>query len=222
MKNTRKKMLLSSIAMLLVALVALGSATYAWYITNATVTADETQFSAASADGLVIRHKTSDDWTTAIHDLNKASVLTPASIDYANGSTVVGATGKGTSFTDGTLSGDLSEVPVTQNGATGGYFLVDTFYVASSGASPLENVSFTVKCGTVANTYMNLAIYVDNELKTVLTSDPTEGWTSTSKIDKSGTSITTSGSQTLTKMANMEVAKITAATKDSNGTAIKV
>ena len=44
MKKSRKKMLLSSIAMLLVALVALGSATFAWYITNATVTAEKTQF----------------------------------------------------------------------------------------------------------------------------------------------------------------------------------
>ncbi|MCH5303696.1 MAG: hypothetical protein J1E41_02430, partial [Ruminococcus sp.] len=36
------------------------------------------------------------------------------------------------------------------------------------------------------------------------------------------TSITTSGSQDLTKMANMEIAKITASTKESGGTAIKV
>ena len=54
MKTSRKKMLLSSIAMLLVALVALGSATYAWFSVSKTVSADGMQVQAIAAAGLEI------------------------------------------------------------------------------------------------------------------------------------------------------------------------
>jgi hypothetical protein len=54
MKTTRKKMLLSSIAMLLVALVALGSATYAWFSVSKTVQANGMVVKAISAAGLEI------------------------------------------------------------------------------------------------------------------------------------------------------------------------
>jgi hypothetical protein len=54
MKTSRKKMLLSSIAMLLVALVALGSATYAWFSISKTVTANNMQIKAVATAGLEI------------------------------------------------------------------------------------------------------------------------------------------------------------------------
>ncbi len=56
MKNTtfRKKALLSSVAMLLVALVALGSATFAWFTQNPTVNADGLSLQATASAGLQI------------------------------------------------------------------------------------------------------------------------------------------------------------------------
>ncbi|MBQ8538238.1 MAG: hypothetical protein IJ433_01145 [Ruminococcus sp.] len=56
MKNTtfRKKALLSSVAMLLVALVALGSATFAWFTQNPTVSAEGLTLKATAAAGLQI------------------------------------------------------------------------------------------------------------------------------------------------------------------------
>lgn len=54
MTKSRKRMLLSSIAMLLVALVALGSATYAWFTVSKTVTADGMQVKAIASAGLEI------------------------------------------------------------------------------------------------------------------------------------------------------------------------
>lgn len=217
MKNTRKKMLLSSIAMLLVALIALGSATFAWYITNATVTAEKTQFSAASADGLVIRHTTSDTWSNKVTDLAKASGLTPASISYDTLGNNIGATGQGTAFNDGTLSGDLSPATV-ENGTT---FLVDSFYVASSSGAP-KNATFTIKSGTQEGTYLNLAVYVGSTLQGVYTS--ATGYTSTQKVG--GTSAnpeTASGTQTLVPLAaNTNAGTISAATKESGGTQITI
>ena len=56
MKNTtfRKKALLSSVAMLLVAIVALGSATFAWFTQNPTVTATGLVMDASVTGGLQI------------------------------------------------------------------------------------------------------------------------------------------------------------------------
>lgn len=86
MKNTRKKMLLSSVAMLLVALVALGSATYAWFTINKVVTADSIKVQAAAADGLVINNKQTADWQPAVHFASNATTLTPVSYPIAVGS----------------------------------------------------------------------------------------------------------------------------------------
>ena len=50
--TTRKKMLLSSVAMLLVAMLALGSATFAWFTTNPTVTANGVKMQVNTSTGL--------------------------------------------------------------------------------------------------------------------------------------------------------------------------
>lgn len=219
MKKSRKKMLLSSIAMLLVALVALGSATFAWYITNATVTAEKTQFSAASADGLVIRHTKSDTWSDKVTDLATKSSLTPAAMNYDTLGNVFGATGQGTGFDDGTLKGDLSAAAVTN----GNVFLVDSFYVASS-TGTAKDATFTIKSGTKAGTYLNLAVYVGSTLQGVWTSDPTAERTSTIKIGGTAASPETStNTQTLQKLAaETNAGTISAATKESDGTQITV
>lgn len=218
MKKSRKKMLLSSIAMLLVALVALGSATFAWYITNATVTAEKNQFSAASADGLVIRHTTSDTWSNKVTDLKTASSLTPASISYDTLGNNIGATGQGTAFDDGTLNSDGLKPATVENGTV---FLVDSFFVASSSGAA-KNATFTIKSGTKAGTYLNLAVYVGSTLQAVYTS--ATGYTSTQKVG--GTSAdpeTASGTQTLVPLtANTSAGTISAATKESGGTQITV
>ena len=68
MKNTRKKMLLSSVAMLLVALVALGSATYAWFSVSKTVKADEMVVKAIATAGIEISNTGSEgSYATQVH-----------------------------------------------------------------------------------------------------------------------------------------------------------
>jgi hypothetical protein len=217
MKNTRKKMLLSSIAMLLVALIALGSATFAWYITNATVTAEKNQFSAAAADGLVIRHTTSDAWGAKVTDLATASSLTPGALNYSALGSIFGATGQGTAFDDGTLSGALSAAAV-ENGQV---FLVDSFYVASSSGAA-KNATFTIKSGTKEGTYLNLAVYVGSTLQGVYTS--ATNVSSTTKIGGTSAAPTTgAGTQALTALAtNTNAGTISAAVKENGGTKITV
>lgn len=67
MKNTkfRKRALLSSIAMLLVALVALGSATFAWFTQNTAATADGIYAKTVKASTLLIS-KANHAWGTSV------------------------------------------------------------------------------------------------------------------------------------------------------------
>lgn len=65
MKNTtfRKKALLSSVAMLLVALVALGSATFAWFTANPKASASGISLKTTASTGLVIKTDTDSTWS---------------------------------------------------------------------------------------------------------------------------------------------------------------
>lgn len=86
MKTTsRKRLLISSVAMLLVAMLALGTATFAWFSTSTTAKANNLKVQTIQASNLLIRKGTggsvtSTDWATQINygDENPAT-LEPAS-----------------------------------------------------------------------------------------------------------------------------------------------
>lgn len=69
MTNTkfRKRALLSSVAMLLVALVALGSATFAWFTANPNANASGLQMKTTASAGLVVRTDTDTEWSHSAH-----------------------------------------------------------------------------------------------------------------------------------------------------------
>lgn len=77
-----RKQLLAAVAMVLVAAVALGSSTYAWFVASGTVTAEGMKVQAQSEGGLAIRWAGSDSelWgTTASAKMSSASKLLPTS-----------------------------------------------------------------------------------------------------------------------------------------------
>ncbi|MBQ9680429.1 MAG: hypothetical protein IJV48_07100 [Ruminococcus sp.] len=87
MTNTkfRKRALLSSVAMLLVALVALGSATFAWFTANPNAEAHGISMKTTAAAGLVIRTDTDTTWSHSAA-LNKDGATfnaTPVSQDQS-------------------------------------------------------------------------------------------------------------------------------------------
>lgn len=63
--KSRRRLLVSSVAMLLVAMIALGTATYAWFTTNTTSYADEINATTTKASTLVIS-KSDKDWKTHV------------------------------------------------------------------------------------------------------------------------------------------------------------
>ena len=100
MTNTkfRRRALLSSVAMLLVAMLALGSATFAWYAANTTADASGLTFTTTGEAGLVIATQSEHDADSTWHwkrtgatfgNLNTtagADVLKPASLNPVDGS----------------------------------------------------------------------------------------------------------------------------------------
>ena len=185
MLKSRKKILLSSIAMLLVALIALGSATFAWYITQTSVTAKNATISASVASGLEIRHYTGSTpldyqnlaeedftaWGRTI-DLNTKTDLPPAAIDYNTSlSQVVFADGGvGTSYEVGSLTSGVQEDTDKSS------FLIDSFQVASSNTQTpqvywdIDNI--VVPTGV---TYMTFAVYKDGQFVNSFTSSTSTG-----------------------------------------------
>ena len=65
--SSRRRVLISSVAMLLVAMLALGTATFAWFTQNTTATADGVYAKAVKASSLVVS-KADKEWATAITD----------------------------------------------------------------------------------------------------------------------------------------------------------
>lgn len=61
-----KRQLLAAVAMVLVAAVALGSSTYAWFVNNSKVTAEAGDYTASSAQYLLISHASENDFKTSI------------------------------------------------------------------------------------------------------------------------------------------------------------
>lgn len=64
--NSLKKQLVAAVAMVCVAAVALGSSTYAWFVQSSKVTADAGDYTASSAQYLLISHATENNFKTSI------------------------------------------------------------------------------------------------------------------------------------------------------------
>ena len=88
--SSRKRLLVSSVAMLLVAMLALGTATYAWFTSNKSVTANGMKVKASSAKGLQITGTNGAAWGpsyTFTGTNTTPATLTPVSAPYTTGST---------------------------------------------------------------------------------------------------------------------------------------
>lgn len=84
--NAKKRMLVSSVAMLLVAMIALGTATFAWFTSSTTATAKGINIHTAKASTLEIAGNDLNDvdlkWGTSIN-YGFSSLLRPVSADKA-------------------------------------------------------------------------------------------------------------------------------------------
>lgn len=90
-RTSRKKVLLSSVAMMMVATVSLGSATYAWFTNQTTATAKTMTVKANAAIGLKIMGDNDTEWKTDAtfdNNGNAGVALNPVSVNYTDGAAI--------------------------------------------------------------------------------------------------------------------------------------
>ncbi len=144
MKNTtfRKKALLSSVAMLLVALVALGSATFAWFAANPNANASGLSLKTTAASGLVIRTETDTTWS---HDAalykgqTEAKDLQPVSQNQATAANFV------TVEADASDKWEMKKGAEIGTAASSAYYKEDVYFKLTTGsaAEPTAKVNVT-------------------------------------------------------------------------------
>jgi hypothetical protein len=126
MKHTtsRKKMLLSSVAMLLVAASALGSATFAWFSTKTSAEADNVHLATAQASSLVLSLN-GTDWSSTIDLALNSTSLDPGSTSNLTNWFAATSTG----YDQGTV-----DTTTITSGTQNTNYLAKTFYIKSIGA----------------------------------------------------------------------------------------
>ena len=159
MTNTkfRRRALISSVAMLLVALVALGSATFAWFTENPVVKADGIAAYGQTSIGLKIQTTTDPGWKDAAKLMKAGSfntdetvVLAPAYAAQAADSTLTWLNAKADAATEWTstgnwasASGEVNDVAATGNDTLTGIYHEVIQIKATGGDSGTVNVNLT-------------------------------------------------------------------------------
>lgn len=143
--NSRKRVLVSSVAMLLVAMLALGTATYAWFTSNTT----------ATANGLNV--KTSK---TSTLEISKSDHEWGPSVDYAHTQSMYPAsTANGTAFFKTVAAAktafDRDKTQPIESASGGTYVFAEQLNVKNSGEGTVKDITitinnFTCKYGRIA------------------------------------------------------------------------
>lgn len=150
--NSRRRVLISSMAMLLVALVALSTATYAWFTSSTTATANGINVKTIQASELVISDS-SHYWDTTIDYGVSNKVLMPAST--ATGTAWFNAEAETKTAFDKKTGTDFASVTGTN------YYFADQINVKNQGAATVEGVTITFS--GLTNKYARVAIVPANE-----------------------------------------------------------
>lgn len=130
--KSRKRLLISSVAMLLVAMLALGTATFAWFTQNTSATADQLSVKTVKASELLLS-KTTGDWSDQIHYEYMGKVLKPASsVDGTHWFTAIAKSKNGFEAADG----DAKDISNNLDG----YVFKEQLNVCNNGKAAVEKV----------------------------------------------------------------------------------
>ena len=151
MKNTtfRKKALLSSVCMLLVALVALGSATFAWFTSSTVATANGIAVKTVKSSELVIS-SLNKSWDTTV-EYGQTTAATYLPVSSANGSKWYSTSAADkTSFAADTTK-EAEEVTK--------YYFAEQLNVKNKGEAAVNEVTITFAFkNAVKNDYIRVAL----------------------------------------------------------------
>lgn len=130
-----QKQLIAAVAMVLVAAIALGSSTYAWFANNNTVTADGISITAQAEGKLLIIDDnetfTNGEKTSVVMAANEtlADKLYPTHPNYTHAGTLTGWLHNYSDNYNVAISGTTSETEVTNGADSKYYYLSDEIYI---------------------------------------------------------------------------------------------
>ena len=189
MVNTKalQKQLFAAIAMVLVAVIAVSSSTYAWFAANTTVNATNMQVTATTSQSLVISNDTLPTANTATITVdytgdNTATALIPTTHNLSYPSGLVYNTNPG-NVSAGTGLVEDGKDPLTFASAVNGtptganYYKDYTVYIAANGGA-MEDQDITIDITTIAATHLMGATSIDFYYENVST--PTDATVSES------------------------------------------
>lgn len=193
--------------MVLVAAVALGSSTYAWFAANTQVTAEGMSVQAQAENGIVIANSNGTDWKSTASAVTASATLFPTSTkdastwyhnvsDEADNSkssqdassyTNLTSTLKISNSTYGVGYIDKNNDSAYAAGTDDGYYLLNTFKIKSSSADMTGitlyinkvEVTTSTSASTALNGSLRVAIVVGNQTYIYA---PVNGATSTYKV----------------------------------------
>lgn len=150
----RRSTLVSSIAMLLIAVVALSGATYAWFSSNNSATAGELNLTATSASGLFIVEDTDMNNTTAPTTGYSSKIEWSDNVEgmravsgKPNGSANSAFYATTTDRADGQYNGDTVNNPITVAQAGSDYIIKKVWVKADSTETQNLKITPTVTSG---------------------------------------------------------------------------
>ena len=151
---TKKRALISSVAMLLVAIIALGTATFAWFTQNTRSYADQIKVKTSKVSSLVLSKNDRTNWQSHIQYGLNDKIMYPASSSngsdwfYANASDAVSGKVDNASIKD-------AKAPETP---TGDYVFIDELNIKNSGAVKVEDIKITFKLQGTNSDYARVAL----------------------------------------------------------------
>lgn len=162
-KSSRKRLLVSSVAMLLVAMIALGTATFAWFTTNTTATADGIVVRTAKLSSLEISKVSTDSgWMSQINYARNAYMYPVSTADgrnffktTANAKNNYGKDAKAEITKVGTITSVddyLGDSPATEKQ----YLFKDRLRIRNSGEGKIEDVKIILN--NIVSDYVKIAV----------------------------------------------------------------
>lgn len=147
-KSSRKRLLISSVAMLLVAMLALGTATFAWFTSSTQAKANGINVQTIKSSELQIS-SVSTDWGTTVDYGVENKTLLPAST--SNGT----AWFKGNAALKTSFAAKAETLAAVNDTEKGSYYFVDQLNVRNNGAADVNNVEISF---SVPNDYLRVAL----------------------------------------------------------------
>lgn len=182
---TRKRALISSVAMLLVAMIALGTATFAWFTSSTTATAKGLNVKTIKASELVISDFTKS-WGTTVNYEIANKVLMPASTSNGTNWYKADAAVKTAFDAKGLFAG--ADAPSFNVPTSSSYAYADQLNVLNRGEATVKNVTITWAIPNFDNAnYLRVALVPaleDGTIKTAATATDTLGKTAAETFQK--------------------------------------